>query len=147
MKSLEHLVNILLVHISNFNPIGNNLKDSCQNSKTLYIYCSSQHVYYTNDLVNWNNFETTESYYSSQFITNEDDNLYSYPTNNRNVINKFEKSADECFTLTESPDSSSKVYSVPTVESSETITSVGQSSITLSNTKVYNRNAGGDIVR
>lgn len=50
------------------------------------------------------------------------------------------------FTDTETPDTSSTVYSEPSVESSLTITETGTNTITLSDENVYDRNQAGDAI-
>uniref|UniRef100_UPI003865CADA hypothetical protein n=1 Tax=Methanobrevibacter sp. TaxID=66852 RepID=UPI003865CADA len=51
----------------------------------------------------------------------------------------------ECYTLTASPTTSTQVYEIPKKTSALTITAVGTDTITLSDTKVYNRNSVGDV--
>lgn len=66
-----------------------------------------------------------------------DGNLYWQP---------YTETFDEVFTDTETPTTSSTVYSAPNTASELTITSVGTGTITCSDTKTYNRNSEGDIV-
>ena len=63
-------------------------------------------------------------------------------TGNTNTIEIGSQS--ECYTLEATPTTSSTVYSAPNTASTLTITSVGTGTITLSDSKVYNRNSAGD---
>lgn len=54
-------------------------------------------------------------------------------------------SQSQCYTLTASPTTSTQVYEIPKKTSTLTITSVGTDTITLSDSKVYNRNSAGDV--
>ena len=54
-------------------------------------------------------------------------------------------SQSQCYTLTASPTTSTQVYEIPKKTSTLTITAVGTGTITLSDSKVYNRNSAGDV--
>lgn len=119
---------------------------------TLYMECYENDKYvlhYTSDLENWNIFQDIPMLYNEQLV----------PTPQGFIVSKFENDSrgnayvytfftndDLCYTLTETPDTSSVVFSEPGTASQLSITSVSQSSITLSDEKVYDRNPTGDTI-
>lgn len=61
------------------------------------------------------------------------------------VWTPYTETTSEVYTLTASPTTSTQVYEIPKKTSALTITAVGTGTITLSDTKVYNRNSAGDV--
>lgn len=61
------------------------------------------------------------------------------------VWTPYTENSSQCYTLTASPTTSTQVYEIPKKTSALTITAVGTGTITLSDSKVYNRNSAGDV--
>lgn len=61
------------------------------------------------------------------------------------VWTPYTETTSEAYTLTASPTTSTQVYEIPKKTSALTITAVGTGTITLSDSKVYNRNSAGDV--
>lgn len=107
-------------------------------------------ILYSSDGINWTEKQSINLSSSQALITYGNDKLVIVGSNSDLTQNQAAyipvTAALSAFTDTETPDTSSTVYSAPSVESSLTITETGTNTITLSDGNVYNRNQAGDVV-
>jgi hypothetical protein len=92
----------------------------------------------------WTNIAPTDQEYIAwYFATSGNGKIIATGGSQGNLV-VFPISSSTCYTTTTTPDTTSTVYSAPNTTSALTITSVGTGTITLSDSQVYNRQAGGD---
>lgn len=83
------------------------------------------------------------SYHNSYFYY---DLAACYVKVDNNIIwTPYQETSSQCYTLTSAPTTFTQVYEIPKKTSALTITAVGTGTITLSDSKVYNRNSAGDV--
>ena len=116
--------------------------NSCFNK---FIIKNGKNLYYSSDGNNWASLDLGNNFASSTGISErckkEMITASTTTTDYATLGNIF----DQCYTLTASPTTSTQVYEIPKKTSALTITSVGTGTITLSDSKVYNRNSAGDV--
>ena len=108
-----------------------------------YVGSIGSVFYYSQDGNNWSTLNAINrpgaiAFDGTNFITG----VYNTNYSNGNIFYLGEM---ECYTLTASPTTSTQVYEIPKKTSALTITAVGTGTITLSDSKVYNRNSAGDV--
>lgn len=105
-------------------------------------------IAYSSDGENWTTASITQSHmytkYSAGPIWFAGDYFFAVGSNVVSMC-RIQFAQSECFTLTSAPTTSTQVYEIPKKTSALTITSVGTGTITLSDSKVYNRNSAGDV--
>lgn len=119
--------------------------ESCSHNDDLFITVpnNSNKINYSFDGINWNSLTISTSRSYPNVIYG--DNKFMIIGQNSSYPYFLSLSKDSCYTKTNEPELSTQVYNSPNVISEKTITNVGESSITLSDTKIYNRNPSGDI--
>ena len=106
------------------------------------INVSNDTTAYSMDGINW----TSNGAVSSADAIAYGNNKFIIIGYNSNTVSYLPITFSQCYTLDLTPTTVSAVYSEPSIVSALTITSVGTGTITLSDTKIYNRNSEGDIV-
>ena len=109
-----------------------------------FVACQSntQDKYYTPaSSISWTKLE---SGYSTRCIA-ANESFFAIPSYGWGYVSKLQILQSQCYTLTASPTTSTQVYEIPKKTSALTITAVGTGTITLSDSKVYNRNSAGDV--
>ena len=112
----------------------------------MFFVKNNQTLYYSTDAQTWYSLSL-----SSDFVTST--NISSFNKQNTAIVassttTDYSTLGDifsEVYTLTASPTTSTQVYEIPKKTSALTITAVGTGTITLSDSKVYNRNSAGDV--
>lgn len=115
------------------------------NDRFIMIDSGSQTYHQSSDGVEWES-KLLPSPGDRGYAIAYGNNTFIVPTNNYGgrayVLTSTHLNA---YTTTVTPTTSDTVYSAPETESQLTITSVGDNSITLSDSQTYNRNAAGDV--
>lgn len=109
-----------------------------------FVACQSntKDKYYTPaSSISWTKLE---SGYSTRCIA-ANESFFAIPSYGWGYVSKLQIGQSQCYTLTASPTTSTQVYEIPKKTSEFTITAVGTGTITLSDSKVYNRNSAGDV--